>query len=163
MKQIALYPGTFDPITLGHQDLVKRVCYLFDEVILVVADNAAKRSLFSIDERIEQISKIYQTSHQITVYKLEGLIADLACELNAKSIIRGLRTMSDFDYELQMATMNRQFNNKVETLFLTPDSDFNYISSSIVKEIATLGGDISTFVEPDIKEALKAKIKAYKA
>jgi pantetheine-phosphate adenylyltransferase len=158
----AIYPGTFDPITYGHIDLVKRAAPLFDNVIVAIAINPGKQPVFSLEERVALAKETLQGLDNIEVRGFEGLLVNEAINMGANVIIRGLRAVSDFEYELQLATMNRRMQSKVETLFLTPAENLSFVSSSLVKEIAVLGGDVSEFVAPCVQTALKAKLPAPK-
>ena len=157
----AIYPGTFDPITFGHIDIVERAATLFDKVILGVAESKSKNPLFSVDERMELISDIFKSNSKIEVLGYSRqLTVDLARENGAIAIIRGLRAVADFEYEFQLATMNRSLAPDIESIFFTPKDTLIYVSSSLVKEIATLGGDVSRFVPPNVKTALLEKISS---
>ena len=144
----AIYPGTFDPITRGHEDLVRRAARLFDHVVLAVADSRAKRPFFSTEERVEMAQAVLADCENVEVKSFSGLLMDFLREQDARIILRGLRAVSDFEYEFQMAGMNRQLYPDVETVFLTPAEQYMFISATIVREIATLGGDVSPFVNP---------------
>lgn len=157
MSNIAIYPGTFDPITKGHTDLIERAARLFDEVIVAVALNAQKTPCFSHQKRIELAQKILASQSNVRVCGFDILLIDFVQQCQANIILRGLRAVSDFEYEFQLAGMNRQLSPQIETLFLTPAQQFTYISSSLVREIAALGGDVSPFVHPYVVEALKEK------
>ncbi len=151
----AMYPGSFDPITLGHEDLVKRACKLFDKVVVAVAANTgSKQTMFSVDERVQLARTALDGIDKVEVTRYNGLTVDFAQERGLGVIIRGLRAVSDFEYEFQLASMNRHLTKDVETAFLTPTEKYNFISSSLVREVASLGGDISEFVSPEVKEAL---------
>jgi pantetheine-phosphate adenylyltransferase len=154
MVETALYPGTFDPITLGHVDLIKRAKRIFSKLVVAVADNPEKRPLFSVEERIEIISKITEGMEGITVTSFSDLTARYAKSIEAAVIIRGLRAVSDFEFEFQMALMNRKIEPTVETVFLMPSEKYSYLSSSLIKDIARRGGDISCFVPPIVRERL---------
>ena len=157
--KIAIYPGSFDPITFGHIDIVERAASLFDKVILGVAESQSKNPLFTVDERIELISDIFKDNSKIDVIGYsKQLTVDLARENNAIAIIRGLRAVADFEYEFQLATMNRSLAPDIESIFFTPKDTLIYVSSSLVKEIATFGGDVSRFVPENVKVALENKI-----
>ena len=158
MKTTAIYPGTFDPITNGHIDLVIRASKLFDRVIVAVAINPSKAPTFSLDERVALAEQTLSELDNVEVCGFEGLLVDVAKQKNAKVIIRGLRAVSDFEHEFQLAGMNRKMQPDIETLFLTPAEQFTYISSSLVREIAALGGDVSEFVAPCVTSALQAKL-----
>lgn len=157
----AIYPGSFDPITFGHIDIVERAATLFDKVILGVAESKSKNPLFSVDERMQLISDIFKSNSKIEVLGYSRqLTVDLARENGAIAIIRGLRAVADFEYEFQLATMNRSLAPDIESIFFTPKDTLIYVSSSLVKEIATLGGDVSRFVPPNVKTALLEKISS---
>lgn len=151
---VAIYPGTFDPITCGHSDLVCRSSTLFDRVIVAVAANPKKNPLFSLDERVSMAQQVLSDLENITVCPFDSLLVDLAREQGANVILRGLRAVSDFEYEFQLAGMNRRLAPDVETLFLTPGEKFTYISSGLVREIASLGGNVAEFVDPLVEAAL---------
>ena len=154
MKTKAVYAGTFDPMTLGHEDLVRRACRLFDSVVVAVADSRNKRPLFPLEERVEMARESLLDCRNVVVSGFSGLLADFLRETGANIILRGLRAVSDFDFEFQMAGMNRKLHPEVETLFLTPSDQYMFISSTIVREIALLGGDVSQFVNPGIRGRL---------
>lgn len=157
---IAVYPGTFDPFTNGHRDLVQRAASnIFDKVYICVAENSRKDTLFSLDERIELARKSLSEIENIEVIGFNGLLVDFAKALKAKVILRGLRVVSDFEYEFQMSSMNKKLNDGIESIFLTPSESYAFLSSSLVKEIAELGGDVSEFVSKEVKEALHKKYK----
>lgn len=157
MKNIAIYAGTFDPVTYGHVDLVQRAAALFDKVIVAISANPKKTPLFSLEERVRlAVATVGQTSN-VEVSGFDSLLLDVAKQYGANIILRGLRTVTDFDYEFQLASMNRHMNPKVESLFLMPAEKYMYISSSLVREIAELGGDVSGFVPPVIAKALKSQ------
>ena len=158
MKIKAIYPGTFDPITAGHEDLVKRASNIFESVIVAVASNTQKNTLFSYDERYDMCRKVLSKYKNVDVIKLDKLTVEHAKELEAKVMLRGLRAVSDFEHEFQLATMNRALAPDIESIFLTPKDTLIYVSSSLVKEIASLGGDISNFVHENVEMALKAKL-----
>lgn len=154
----AVYPGTFDPLTKGHEDIVRRAAALFGEVIVGVAESRGKRPFFSMDERVAMAREVLAVYPNVTVRAFQGLTRDLARECEAKAIVRGLRAVSDFEYEFQMAGMNRKLYPDVETVFLTPAEEFMFISATMVREIARLGGDVSKFVQPSVNERLRLKI-----
>lgn len=157
---IAVYPGTFDPFTNGHKDLVQRASTnIFDKVYVCVAANSRKETLFSLSERINLAEKSLIDLKNIEVIGFDGLLVDFAEKLNAKVILRGLRVVSDFEYEFQMSSMNKKLNHNIESIFLTPSESYAFLSSSLVKEIAELGGDISKFVSSEVKDALQTKYK----
>jgi len=153
----AVYPGTFDPLTRGHEDIVRRAAALFGEVVVGVADSRGKRPFFTMDERVDMAREVLAVYPNVTVRAFKGLLRDMVRESEARVIIRGLRALSDFEYEFQMAGMNRSLIPEVETLFLTPDEKYMFISATIVREIAVLGGDVSRFVPPQVLERLRDK------
>lgn len=159
MKCSAMYPGTFDPITNGHHDLVRRASRLFDKIVIAIAASPGKAPMFSLDERIGLAAQVLSDVPNVEVTGYEGLTVDFAKKNDLQVIIRGLRAVSDFEYEFQLATMNRHLEEDVETVFLTPIEQFTYISSSLVREVATFGGDISTFVHPVVEAALVSRRK----
>jgi len=155
MKVSAMYPGTFDPITLGHEDLVRRATELFDRVVVAIADMpGAKAPMFTTDERVAMAASALADIERVEVTGYTGLTVDFARENGLRVIIRGLRAVSDFEYEFQLANMNRHLTDEVETAFLTPTEKYTFISSSLVREVAELGGDVSEFVSPKVKLAL---------
>jgi pantetheine-phosphate adenylyltransferase len=156
--RIAVYPGTFDPITLGHEDIVRRAANLFDEVIVAVAGSSNKKTLFTLDERVALAQDIFQHSPNVKVVGFSGLLMQFVQDQGAQMVIRGLRATSDFEYEFQLAGMNRKLFPQFETLFLTPSEQFMFISSSLVREVATLNGDIHAFVSPAVEAAIKHKV-----
>lgn len=156
--QRAVYPGTFDPMTMGHVDLVKRASKLFDSVIIAIASSESKKPMFTLEERIEIGNKIFTDDPKVEVVGFSGLLVNFAKENNANILIRGLRVVADFEYEFQLANMNRAMSPDIESVFLTPKEEYSYISSSLVKEIATMGGDVDRFVDPVTLEALNQKI-----
>ena len=160
--QRAVYPGTFDPMTMGHVDLVKRASKLFDSVIIAIASSDSKKPMFSLEERIEIGNKIFADDPKVEVVGFSGLLVNFAKENDANILIRGLRVVADFEYEFQLANMNRAMSPDIESVFLTPKEEYSYISSSLVKEIATMGGDVTRFVDPVTLEALNQKIKNYR-
>ena len=157
MKNI-IYPGTFDPITNGHLDITERASSLFDEVMIVIANNPRKNSLFTIDERIDLIHQSTEHLKNVNVSTTESLIVNFARENNSVALIRGLRSISDFEYGFQMALMNRSLAPEISTLFMMPDEKYMHLNSTVVKEIAALGGDISTYVPEVVNAALKSKL-----
>ena len=157
--KIALYPGTFDPITNGHIDLVQRAANLFDEVVVAIASSEKKGPRFTLEERIDLAEKVLVDCPNVTVKGFDILLVDFAKEQNANVLIRGLRAISDFEYEFQLASMNRTLAPDIESLFLMPADEYSFISSSLVKEVASLGGDVSNFVHPLVFDALKATNK----
>ncbi|HET7617394.1 MAG TPA: pantetheine-phosphate adenylyltransferase [Vicinamibacterales bacterium] len=156
MTRIAVYPGSFDPVTKGHEDLIHRSLEFVDQLIVAVAVNAAKQPLFSLDERVTLIKQAI-TDKRVEVRSFEGLLAEFAKQIGAVVIIRGLRAVSDFEYEFQMALMNRNLAPAIETVFLVPAFDLTYLSSSLVREVARFGGDVSQLVHPAVQQALKRK------
>jgi len=154
MKTIAIYPGSFDPITNGHVDLIHRACKLFDKVIIAIAQNTNKDSFLSIDQRVKAVETAIEPLTNTRVLSFDSLLVDFASKHNAQIIIRGLRAVSDFDYEFQLSGMNKRLNPAIETLFMTPSEEFANISSSLVREILSLGGDISQFVPESVKTIL---------
>lgn len=158
MTVSAMYPGTFDPITLGHEDLVRRACRLFDKVVVAIAANPGKEPMFSIEERVALAESVLGEFDNVEVSGYEGLTVDFAKANDLQVIVRGLRAISDFEYEFQLANMNRHLTADVETAFLTPTEKYTYISSSLVREIASMGGDISEFVSPKVCDALLERV-----
>jgi len=158
MSTTAIYPGTFDPITNGHSDLVQRAAKLFDHVIVAIAANAHKSPFFTLDERISLAKSALAGINNVEICGFDILLVNFVRERNAQVVLRGLRAVSDFEYEFQLANMNRKLAPEIETLFLTPAEKFSYISSSLVREIASLGGDISDFVHENVGAALKNRI-----
>jgi pantetheine-phosphate adenylyltransferase len=156
MKRVAVYPGSFDPITKGHEDLIHRSLEFVDQLIVAVAVNVAKQPLFSLDERVALIKQAVPDK-RLEVQSFEGLLAEFAKKVNASVIIRGLRAVSDFEYEFQMALMNRTLAPKIETVFLVPAFDLTFVSSSLVREVARFGGDVSQLVDPTVQKALQRK------
>lgn len=155
MSVIALYPGTFDPITLGHVHVVERASVLFDKVIVSVAESPNKQPLFDLAQRVQMAENALEHLDNIEVTGFSGLLASFAKQHNAKVLLRGLRAVADFEYELQLANMNRALEPELDSLFLTPVERFSYISSTLVREVARLGGDINQFVTPNVAQALK--------
>ena len=160
MNTTAIYPGTFDPITNGHSDLVLRASKLFDKVIVAVAINPSKQPAFSLEQRVALAEQTLAGIENVQVCGFDGLLVDVAKQKQAQVIIRGLRAVSDFEHEFQLAGMNRHMAPEVETLFLTPAEQYGYLSSSLVREIAVLGGDVSAFVAPCVEQALLSLTKA---
>ena len=157
---IAVYPGTFDPMTLGHEDVVRRATQLFDRVIVAVAAGHHKKALFSLQERIDMAAESIVAYPQVTVESFAGLLRDFVVSRGAKAMVRGLRAVTDFDYEFQLAGMNRSLMPQVETVFLTPSDKYQFISSTFVREIALLGGEVHKFVSPKVRERLMAKVQS---
>lgn len=159
MTTRAVYPGTFDPITLGHQDLLRRATHIFDEVIVGVADSrSSKRPFFTLEERVDMAKHVLRGFKQVKVFGFSGLLMQFVREHKAKAVVRGLRAVSDFDYEFQLAGMNRNLYPDVETMFVTPAEQFLFISATLVREISVLGGDVGKFVDPYVERCLKKKI-----
>lgn len=159
MKEaVAIYPGTFDPFTRGHEDLVRRASNLFDKVVVAVADSRGKGPVFGLEERVEIARTACEPFANVTVTGFSGLLMDFLHLQNAHVILRGLRAVSDFEYEFQMAGMNRKLYPDVETVFLTPAEEYMFISATMVREIARLGGDVSKFVQPFVNERLRNKL-----
>ena len=156
---LAVYPGTFDPITLGHEDLVRRACQLFDRVIIAVAAGYHKKPLFTLEERMEMVRESVRPWPQVTVESYSGLVRDFVVARNGKAMIRGLRAVTDFDYEFQLAGMNRNLRPDVETVFLTPGDKYQFVSSTFVREIALLGGAVEQFVSPHVLARLQDKAR----
>jgi len=157
--RVAVYPGTFDPITLGHEDIVRRAANLFDEVIVAVAGSTSKQTLFSLQERVALAESVFHGGN-IRVVGFDGLLMQFVQAQGGQMVIRGLRAASDFEYEFQLAGMNRKLYPKLETLFMTPAEEFMFISSSLVREVARLGGDVNQFVSPGVETAIKQKLAA---
>ena len=159
MSHTAVYPGTFDPITLGHEDLARRASRLFDRIIIAVADSRAKKPFFTLEERVEMARESVKGLKNVEVMGFSGLLMKFVQDQGARVVVRGLRAVSDFEYEFQLAGMNRGLYPDVETIFLTPGEQFMFISATIVREISVLGGDTSKFVPAHVGEHLKEKIK----
>lgn len=157
MNMTAIYPGTFDPITDGHLDIILRASKLFDEVIVAVAENKGKTPLFSIDERVEMAEEVTAHLPNVRIIGFSNLLVDCAKEQHANVVLRGLRAVSDFEYEFQLAGMNRRLSPELETMFLTPAEQYEFISSSMIREIAKLKGDVSSFVPVCVEEKLIKK------
>ncbi len=157
---LAIYPGSFDPVTLGHEDIARRTLRLADRLLIAVAESAtqSKKTLFSVEERVVLLEEVFQDHPRVECVSFTGLLMDFARERGAHCIIRGLRAVSDFEYEFQMAQMNRELWSDVETVFLTPDVPFSFLSASLVREVAALGGDVSHFVSPPVHRALQEKL-----
>ncbi|HCV21708.1 MAG: pantetheine-phosphate adenylyltransferase [Arenicellales bacterium] len=154
----AIYPGTFDPITNGHIDLVERASRMFDQLLIAIAANPTKEPLFSLEERLDMTRQTLAHIDDLTVIGFEGLLIDCAAKYNAQVVLRGLRAVSDFEYEFQLAAMNQRLDPEIDTVFLTPAENYTFLSASLVKEIASLGGDVSQFLDPKVNAALKAKL-----
>lgn len=160
MGSIAVCPGSFDPITYGHIDILRRAAKVFDQVYVAVLNNSSKKPLFNVDERRQLIEEVTKTIPNVKVDTFQGLLVDYAESKNANAIIRGLRAVSDFEYEMQLTSMNRVLNERIETFFIMTNSQYSFLSSSIVKEVAKYNGDISELVPPQVEEALKQKYSA---
>lgn len=157
---LAVYPGTFDPITLGHEDVVRRAVQLFDEVVVAVAAGHHKKTLFSLEERIAMVREAVAPYPQVKVESFSGLMRDFIVQRGAKAMVRGLRAVTDFDYEFQLAGMNRHLMPEVETVFLTPSDKYQFISSTFVREIASLGGEVDKFVSTQVEQRLRDKLRS---
>ena len=158
--RVAIYPGSFNPITYGHMDIIERGCGLFDKVVVAIAKSESKNPMFTLEDRINLAASIYEDNDKVEVVGFpRKLTVDLAKDYGACAIIRGLRAVSDFEYEFQLATMNRSLAPNIESIFLTPKETLIYVSSSLIKEISDLKGDISKFVHPVVEKALKAKLQ----
>ncbi len=155
-----VYPGTFDPVTLGHEDLVRRAADLFPQVIVAVAGSSTKKTMFNLNERVKLAKDVFAHLPNVEVLGFSGLLMEFVKVEKAQMVIRGLRATSDFEYEFQLAGMNRKLYPQFETLFLTPAEQFMFISSSLVREVATLNGDVHAFVSPQIEQAIKQKLKS---
>ena len=158
MSITAVYPGTFDPITCGHFDLIERAARFYDRLVIAVADNRNKNSLFTLDERVDLAKQVTAELPNVEVVGFRGLLVDFVQEIGGNVLLRGLRAVSDFEYEFQLASMNRKLAPDVETMFMTPAEQYAFISSSLVREISALGGDVSEFVHPQVGEALQQKL-----
>ena len=158
--RVAIYPGTFDPITLGHEDLVRRAAALFDRLVLAIAESPSKQPRFPLADRVEMAQEVLGDVQNVEIIGFNTLLMDFVHEQNAKVIVRGLRAVSDFEYEFQMAGMNRSVYPEVETVFLTPGEQYMFISATMVREIARLGGDVSKFVQPCVDKRLRARASA---
>ncbi len=159
MDGTAIYPGTFDPLTNGHTDLITRAARLFDRVVVAVAENPAKGTAFTLDERVALAREVLAPLDNVEVQGFTTLLVDFAREVGARVLVRGLRAVSDFEYEFQLASMNRRLAPEVETVFLTPDEQYGFVSSSLVKEICRLGGDVSSFVHPRVAVELERRLR----
>ena len=156
----AVYPGTFDPLTRGHEDLVRRAATLFDKLVLAIADSKAKRPFFTLEERIAMAREVLADMKNVEVVGFSSLLTEFVKKQGARVVLRGLRAVSDFEYEFQLAGMNRNLYPEMETIFLTPSEQHMFISATLVREIATLGGDVSKFVHPAVRAKLAAKVKS---
>lgn len=161
MSYKVIFPGTFDPITNGHRDLIERAATLFESVIVAVAENKRKAPFFSLKDRVAMAREVLKSYKNVEVCGFNNLLMDFAKQRGAKAIIRGLRVVSDFEYEFQLANMNRRLSPEIETLFLTPSEQYSFISSSLVREIADLGGDVSSFVHETVANLLKERMTPY--
>ncbi len=157
MTKIAVVPGSFDPVTFGHLDIIKRGASVFDEIHVVVLNNSSKKPLFTVEERMALISEVTSTLPNVHVDSFSGLLVDYANKVNAHAIVRGLRAVSDFEYEMQITSMNRVLDEKIETFFIMTNNQYSFLSSSIVKEVAKYGGNISELVPKQVEVALKMK------
>ena len=157
-NRIAVYPGTFDPITLGHEDIVHRAANLFDEVIVAVAGSTNKRTLFSFEERVSLAQSVFKNADNVKVIGFSGLLMQFVQDQGAQMVVRGLRAASDFEYEFQLAGMNRKLFPQLETIFLTPSEQYMFVSSTLVREVATLDGDVHQFVSGTVEAAIKNKL-----
>jgi len=155
----AIYPGTFDPITFGHLDVIERAGKIFDRIVVAVSQDSSKETLFTVEERVNQITELLKNNQKIEIDSFCGLLVEYAKRKNAQVIIRGLRAVTDFEFEMQMALMNRRLEEEVDTIFLMPNIRYTYLNSSIVREVAYLGGDVSQFVAPTIAEQMEKKFK----
>ena len=156
--QRVVCPGSFDPVTNGHLDIISRAAGLYDEVIVAVLINVTKRSLFTVDERVEMLSQVTSSYGNVKIERFHGLLVDFCAANGISAVIKGLRAVSDFEYEFQMAGMNRQLMPEVETIFMTPSDQFQFVSGTFVREIATLGGDVSKFVAPSVLRRLQERV-----
>ncbi len=158
----AVYPGTFDPLTRGHEELVRRASKLFNVLVLAIAESTAKRTFFTLQERVDMAREVLGDVKNLQIVGFSGLLIDFVRKHDARVVLRGLRAVSDFEYEFQLAGMNRNLYPEMETIFLTPSEQHMFISATLVREIATLGGDVSKFVHPAVEKRLKAKVSAGK-
>ncbi len=159
MKILAVYPGTFDPVTNGHIDLIRRSAALFDDVIVAILENTEKRPLFTVDQRVGMLQQAIQGLANVSVTKFTGLLIDFAERVGAAVIVRGIRAVSDYEYELQMAMMNRRLSSRVETVFMMPAEKYSYLSSRLVKEISQFGGSVRGLVPPAVEKQLRGKFR----
>ena len=162
MKRVAVYAGSFDPVTYGHIDIIERAARIFDRIIVAVAHNTEKKPLFSVKERVMMLKKATRNMSNVEVDDFSGLAVDYVSKSGANVLIRGLRMLSDFEYEFQMALTNRKLDEKIETIFLMPNESYSYLSSTLIKEAACLGADVSSFVPPFIGKQLKDKLETKK-
>ena len=156
---VAIYPGSFDPVTLGHEDIARRTLKIADRLVVAVAATAtqAKTPTFPLEERLQMLREVFQDEERVECRSFEGLLVEFAREVGAAFVVRGLRAVSDFEYEFQMAQMNRELHPDLEFVFLTPDADHSFVSASLVKEVARLGGDVTSFLSPPVRERMKAR------
>jgi len=159
MTRTAIYPGTFDPVTYGHLDVIKRICVLYDKVYVAVAHSKEKKALFSVEERLAMMKEVVAEYKNVEVTDFDGLVVDFAKNKSAKVVVRGLRMISDFEYEFQMALTNRKLNPEIETVFMMPNESYSYLSSKLIKEIVGMGADASPFIPKNVEEKLKEKLK----
>jgi pantetheine-phosphate adenylyltransferase len=159
MEKVSIYPGSFDPITYGHIDIIERGLEIFDKVIVAIAHNAEKRSLFTVEERLEMVKAVFRETPDVIVVSFKGLLVDYVAKTNAKVILRGLRATSDFEYEFHMASMNRSLNTHLDTLFMMTSKDYFFVSSRTIKEVASLGGAVDGLVPDLVVTRLKEKFK----
>ncbi len=157
MSRVGVYPGSFDPVTRGHEDLIRRSLRFVDRLVVGVAEHSTKQPLFTLEERVKLLRAVVGGESRVEVTSFRGLLVDFARSVGASVVVRGVRAVSDFEYELQMAFMNRQLWDELETVFLVPALDLAFLSSSLVREVARLGGDVSTLVHPEVERALRAK------
>jgi len=157
--RVALYPGSFDPLTLGHVDIIERGSSLFDTIIVAVLRNVEKKPMFTVDERLEMIETTFSARENVEADSFSGLLVDYAARRNATTIVRGIRAISDFEYEFQMALMNRRLAPTIETVFMMPAEEYSYVSSRLVKEVATLGGDITGLVPKNVEKRLNDRVR----
>ncbi|KPJ86351.1 MAG: phosphopantetheine adenylyltransferase [Gemmatimonas sp. SG8_17] len=160
MTRIAIYPGSFDPVTRGHEDIVRRSLLFADRIIVAVAVSLSKAPLFTLEERLRLLQEVFGPLEGVEVHSFDGLLVNYARKNDARLVIRGLRAVSDFEFELQMALMNRRLHSELETVFLMPAVDLTFLSSSLVREVASLGGDVSEFVHPAVERALRERFRA---
>ena len=158
MSKSIIYPGTFDPITNGHTDIIARASRIFEHVVVAIAGSTGKNTVFSTDERLQLAEEVLSEYNNVSVKRFDGLLVKFVAEQGATMVLRGLRAVSDFEYEFQLAGMNRKLNHEIDTVFLTPSEQFTYISSSLIREISKLGGDVSTFVHPVVNAALNERM-----
>lgn len=161
--RIGLYPGTFDPITHGHTDIIRRSLRIFDKIVVAVAHNPNKRPMFSVDERLKMVQLVTRDIANVSVTTFDGLLVNFVPAVGAHAVIRGLRAISDFEHEFQMALVNRKLAENIETLFLMPSEEFSYLSSTIIKDVAMHGGNLSGFVHPDVAQHLHERIRSLKS